>query len=324
MAPKQPEHSREALFKTDTVLNPTPEQQVVLNAMRPTALIHILTPEFHGLNPADFADIRGDTVDKASAADLQPSLFWKYVPKSRRDNPEVAAFSYQSADGDFVTVALTPEEYDTGSESVEKLAQRIFTRVLKQRDEALRKASNNPFARARTDEDIRVARRGGMRAVMERQTDMEDLIEDNIMPKIHLIDRFLEMAEGRNFNLARGGRKVVSERFEELRMTIFDDMLDAVALQKKWTAEQTARAKQIIQKRLYISGSPRERVSNFREMLELARLYYGHKWALMKTKVEDANRYRRANPEVEADVYNVDEFRRHEKQNQQLQFEQTS
>jgi len=54
-------------------------------------------------------------------------------------------------------------------------------------------------------------------------------------------------------------------------------MLDAVAIQRRWTPEMTARARSVIQKRLYISDTPKQRVANFREMLALAQEYYGYK-----------------------------------------------
>lgn len=280
---------------------------------RPTALVHILTPEFHGYDPADFADIPSDVVDRAGAFYLKRDLFWKYVPKNMREEPEVSAFSYQSADEGYISVALTPEEYDAASESIEKLAQRMRSRVLAQRDAKLRQETGNSNARARTAEDMRVAERGAMRAVLQRQVDMADLLEQGIVPKINLIERFIEMTHGNNSNLARGTRKTVSERFEALRTTVFDDMLDAVALQRGWDESKAARAKNIIQKRMYISGTPRQRVANFGEMLALAQQYYGHKRALILTKIEDVKRYKRAKPEVMADIMAVDNERQQEK-----------
>lgn len=283
----------------------------------PTALVHILTPEFQGLNPEEFADIPEEVAARASAQDLQPSLYWKYVPKGRRQTQEVSAFSYQTPDEGYVSVALTPEEYDTASESVDKLAQRVLNKVLTQRDVALRKESGDETARARSDEDMRVARRGGVRAVMDQQAAMKKLLETGIVPKVQLIERFIEMTEGRNVNLSRGTRKTVSKRFEELRTTIFDDMLDAVALQRGWTADMTARARHIIQKRMYVSGTVGERVSNFKDMLTLAQDYYGYKRALILTKIQEAKKYQRDNSDVVADIIAVDEQRQHEKKAKQ-------
>lgn len=285
---------------------------------RPTALVHILTPEFHGFDLAGFTDIPDAVVERASAPDLQPLLFRPYIRKSNRDSQEMLTFSYQTAEGDFVTVALTPEEYNEASESVDKLAQRVHSRVLALRDEKLRKETGNPNERARGEVDIRTAHRGAMRVVMDRQASMESLLETQILPRIELIERFKEMSEGTNSNLARGTRQVVSERFEQLRTTVFDDMLDVIALQKKWSPDMVARAKRVIQKRLYVSGTPGQKVANFREMIGLAQLYYGHKRALILTKIEEARHYRRTNPDVVADIENIDKQRSSEKEETEL------
>jgi hypothetical protein len=308
-------------FEDEPPLPPEVDVSLRRDLDRPMALVHILTPEFHGFDPGDFADIPDIVVARASAKDLQPSLFWKYVPKGKRQAPEVSAFSYQSAEGEYVSVALTPEEYDSASEGVDKLAQRVFNRVLVQRDVTLRQETGDETARARSEEDLRAAHRGAMRAVMSRQLDMEKLLEESILPKIQLIERFTEMTEGHNFNLARGTKETVSKRFEELRTTVFDDMLDAVALQRNWDEDMATRAKQIIQKRLYISGTVADRVANFKDMLVLAQDYYGYKRALLLTKIQGAKGYQRANPSVVADIMAVDEQRYREKEAKQLRFD---
>ncbi len=288
---------------------------------RPTALVHILTPEFQDLNPQDFADIPEEVVARASADDLRPSLFWSYIRKGERKVSEVSTFSYRTPDEGYVSVALTPEEYDAASESVGKLAHRVFNKVLTQRDAALKKETGDDSARARSNEDIRTAMRGGMRAVMDQQASMERLLSEGILPKIELIEKFIEMTQGRNVNMARGTRETVNRRFEELRTTVFDDMLDAAALQRGWTEDMATRAKRIIQKRLYISGTVRERVANFQDMLALAQDYYGYKRALMLTKIHEAVSYKRDNPEVLADIIATDEQRLREKEVKQLQLE---
>lgn len=288
---------------------------------KPTALVHILTPEFHDLNPEDFYDISEEVVARATASRLQGSLYWRYVRKDDRKIPEVSAFSYPTPDEGVVSVALTPAEYDAASESVEKLAQRVFNKVLTQRDRALREETGNEDARARGDEDIRVAKRGGVRAAMEQQACMERLLEEGVLPKIELIEKFIEMTDGHNPNLARGSRESVSKRFDELRTTVFDDMLDAVALQRGWGEDKTARAKMIIQKRLYISGQTKDKVDNFKEMLALAQGYYGYKRALLMTKIQEAKKYQHDRPEVIADIMAIDEERRKAKEPEQLHIE---
>lgn len=303
------------LFSLETEHSIRPERG------RPTALVHILTPEFHGLDQADFADIPDEVVARATADELSSSLYWQYIRKGERLKPEISAFSYRTPEGDYVSVALTPAEYDTASESVVKLAQRIFNKVLAQRDKALQQETDDTSARARSDEDIRVAKRGSVRAVMDQQAGMEALLQESVLPKIDLIEKFIEMTRGHNPNLARGSRQAVSKRFDELRTTVFDDMLDAIALQRGWNGDMTERAKRIIQKRLYMSGQVRERIANFTEMLDLAHDYYGYKRALLLTKIEDAKRYQRAQADVVADIMAIDAERQRAKEAKQLRFD---
>jgi|GEM_PF-998236 len=292
---------------------PNPENR------RSTALVHILTPEFHGFVGADFDDIPDAVVERASADELRTSLYWVYARKGKRLSQETSSFSYQTPENGFVSIALTPEEYDQASESVNKLAERIYNRVLAKRDEALKIETGDETARARSAEDIRIAKRGAMRAVMTRRVKMEALLEKGIVPKTELIGKFLEMTEGRNYNLARGTHESVSGRFETLRTTVFDDMLDAIGLQRGWSEDMTARAKRIIQKRLYVAGNIKGRINNFKDMLALAKDYYGHKRALILTKIYEVNKYQRQHPEVVADILTVDEERRRTKEAEQLQ-----
>lgn len=308
-----------ALFERDPLLAQSEREPVVR-----TALVHVLTPEFHGLDVAEFAHITDEVVARASAEDLEPSLFWLYVRKDRREKPEVSTFSYITPSNDVMTVALTPAEYTKASDSVEKLAQRRSMDVLATRDRKLQEETGDKTARARSKDDMRAANRGAVRAAMQRQADMEELLAEGIMPKIELIDKFNEMSRGRNQNLARGTRESVSQRFEELRTGVFDDMLDAVALQRGWTEEMTEKAKKIIQKRLYVSGTPKERKANFQEMLELAENYFGHKRALILTKIQEAKKYQHDRPEVVADIMAVDEQRLKAKEAKQLRLDEST
>ncbi len=287
------------------------------------ALVHILTPEFHGLNPGDFDDIPDEVAARASAVDLQPSLMWEYIKARDRDTADAQrAIAYRTPNQGFVSVALTPEEYNAMSTSIEQLANRAFYKVLVSRDRKLQEATNDPMARARSDEDIRVANRGSLRPILKSQADMQDLLDTKIVPKIQLIERFTEMTKGRNSNLSRGTRESVSQRFDSLRTTVFDDMLDVIGLQRNWSVDMTERAKRIIQKRLYINGTNAERVANFKDMLALANEYYGHKQALIRTRISEANAYVKKQPNVLADIEATDEERRHAREAKQLSLDE--
>lgn len=312
-------------FESKELFPQTPEAQTAqLEQERRIGLVHVLRPEFHGLNPDDFNDISEEVVERASASELQSSLLWEYIKVGDRDRSEESptAIAYRTPHQGFMSVALTPEEYDAMSTSIEKLANRAFTKVLVSRDQKLQEASGDPMARARSEEDIRVANRGALRPVLKSRDEMQRLLETGILPKIELISRFSEMTQGRNPNLARGTRESVSARFDELRGTIFDDMLDVIGLQRQWTPDMTKRAKRIIQKRLYISGSGAQRVRNFKEMLALADHYYGHKRALVQTRIYEADKYIYEREDILADIISVDDERQQAKTAKQLSLDE--
>src|SRR5690606_26706957 len=234
--------------------------------------------------------------------ELQSHLFWRYTKRSANDEESHSAIAYHAPGEGFVSVALTPEEYNVTSTSIKKLADRAYNRVLVSRDKKLQEATGDPLVKARNEEDERAAYRGAMRPVLESRAAMQDLLDTKVLPKIDLIERFIEMTQGRNPNLSRGTRETVSKRFNELRTTVFDDMLDVIGLQREWSPDMTERAKCIIQKRLYISGSKAHRVANFKDMLALAHDYYGYKRALILTRISEADRYVKNHPDVLADI----------------------
>lgn len=279
------------------------------------ALVHVLTPEFHGLTPEDFADIDPAVVERASAAEIRASLLdtsTKEDDHSRLQSPQSMSGSvvgYRSPEG-WSRLSLTPKEYGLFSRYVGMLARTAFNRTLDSRDKKLQEETGDPSARARTDEDLAAANRSSIRNIKGKLPKMEGYIVTDILPRIETIDRFIEMTKNRNLN--RGSHDTVHAHFEHLRVYVFGDMLDAVGNQRGWTAKQSAQAERILQRKLYIEGSPAERIQNFKGMLDVAKEYYGHKYAFVLTRIAETHKYLRDNPVVVADVTAKDEERARE------------
>lgn len=278
------------------------------------ALVHVLTPEFNYLNPDDFADISNEVVERASPQELRMSLLdtgrypGSYIRGS--ENVGTSTVAYRSGDRELSTVWLTvtPEEFGLFSRHVPMLGKTAFNSTLTSRDRKLREQTGDPTARARSDEDLAAAGRAAVRQVSSKLDQMTSYLSEEIQPRITTVEKFTEMTKHRNLN--RGSHETVQDRFEHLRLYVFGDMLDAVGNQRGWTARQAERAQRILQKRLYISGSPADRVSNFKAMLELAQEYYAHKEAFVLTRIADTERYLRQNRDIVYDIQRIDQERK--------------
>lgn len=276
------------------------------------ALVHVLTPEFHGLDPEDFADIDPAVVERASAAEIKASLLdtdTKEDDRSRLQDPQNMGGSvvgYRSPEG-WVRLSLTPKEYGLFSRYVGMLARTAFNRTLASRDKKLQEESGDPSAKARSDDDLAAANRSAIRNIKGKVPKMETYLATDILPRIATVHRFREMTKNRNLN--RGNHETVHANFEHLRLYVFGDMLDAVGNQRGWTPEQAEKAVRILQRKLYIDGTTPERVQNFQAMLEVADEYYGHKYAFVLTRIAETQKYLRDNPNVVADIAARDEER---------------
>lgn len=269
------------------------------------ALVHVLTPGFHDLDPADFSDISPEVVERASATEIRKSLLdtgTKEEGQSRlkkQNNSGASVVGYKSAEG-WVNLSLTPKEYGLFSRYVGMLARTAFNRTLDIRDQKLQKETGDLSAKARTDDDIAAAHRSSIRNIKKKAPKMEAYLETDILPRIETVEKFMEMTKNRNLN--RGNHETVCAHFEHLRLYVFGDMLDAVGNQRGWTASQAAEAERILQRRLYIDGSTPQKVQNFKAMLVLAQEYYGHKRAFLLTRINETKKYLRDNPKAVADV----------------------
>jgi hypothetical protein len=235
------------------------------------------------LDSADYAHVPQSWLDEAAPEKLRLSLI--DVPFSEADRSLVG---YKSGIDRYNTwIAVTPREYKLLARHIPALARTALNTTLDAPSRAV-----DPFE----DVNQAAAERSGSHAVEAKLTAMQALLERSIEPRRKLINDFLEMASYPNLN--RGNRITVMNHFEQLRITVFGEMLLAVGNQRKWTrgSGKPERAEQAILTRLYIAGSPAERAQNFRGMVQLSDEYYGHKWALVKSRIKEAGDYLRDNP----------------------------
>lgn len=270
-----------------------------------TPLVHVLTPEFQGIDKAEFADINPEQLKTVSPETLRMSLL-----DTNNDGRSTISYHAPEPDHRWIRISVTPKEFGLFSRHVDMLAKTAFNGVLVQRDEKLKKETGNPTAKARTDDDIDAANRASVRQVRSKKQKMEEYLVSDILPRLEIIEKFKEMAKNRN--LARGTRESVKERFEKLRTYVFDDMLDAICNHKGLDAEQTKLVKRSLQKLLYLESDPDKRTTNFSDLLSLSEEYYGRKRALILGRIAESQRYFRKNPKAVADVEAKDKERSEE------------
>ncbi|HVC36403.1 MAG TPA: hypothetical protein VNE40_03100 [Candidatus Dormibacteraeota bacterium] len=251
--------------------------QIAIPGLEPRlSLVHILTPEYMGVRAEDYADVPAAWVEWAAPEHLRPSLIdiaWD----------DRSAVGYKPAGSNRRTwLAVTPEEYQMFARDVSWLARTAINGTLNARARTI-----SPFAEV----NQLAAQRAGIHAVESRSETMQTYLAHIVEPRIKQIDRFKESTEYPNLN--RGNNQKVRQRFEYLQQFVIGDMLRAIGNQRAWTTEsgKPKRAEQAITKRLYIDGSPSQRAANFRDLLELAGDYYGHKKALLLTKIWESKKY---------------------------------
>jgi hypothetical protein len=253
---------------------PGPGQAEIPGFESRPGLVHVLTPEYMGLDPAEFADITPPLIELASPQNLRPSLI-DVNPNGR------STVGYRPAGLPGyrqIWLAVTPVEFNATARHVEMLGKTALNKTLE----------NHTREEQRTDEVQAKAKRASVHAVESKLGSIETHIIDTSR-RLRLISSFLEMTQYPN--LARGTVRTVRERFTALRDDVIDDMVLAIGNQREWTEAQSELAKRTIVKRTYLAEPRNERYHNFIEMLGLANEYNGHKLALFLSRRYDARKY---------------------------------
>lgn len=274
------------------------------------ALVHVLTAEFQGIDPADFSDIPDEFVPYTHPDSLRASLL--DVPPLDPENNH-AIVGYRGGESpEWRRITVTSAEFNLLARHIPMLAETAIQGVFYARDRKLQRATGDPTARARSEDDWAAARRSAMRQVLDKHTAMQRHLTGELLPRVKLIGQFSEMT--RYPNLARGTNQTVRGRVEFLRDYVFGDMLEAIGNLREWDNDKSKLASRTLQKRLYLDPDERRRVANFGALLTLAGDYYGQKQALVRGRIAEAERYIRNRPEVVADIRATDAARAAEKE----------
>ena len=236
------------------------------------ALVHVLTPGYQNIDPANYTDLTPAIVDLAA-----PNLLRQSLIGVGHDGRSSIGF-FAGTDRNQTWIAVTPQEFRLLARHIPALARSAINTTL-----AARKS--NPL----TDETQAAAERAGVNAVGNRRMAMAKHLRGVVEPRIDMIAKFTEMTH--NPTLARGSRASVRARFEGLRTSVFGDMILALGNQRQWSESQADLAIRAITKRLYMQPNA---VANFLGMLELADDYYGYKRALILGRIAEANNYTRS------------------------------
>lgn len=269
------------------------------------ALVHVLTAEFQLVDPDNLNGIPDRYIPYSHPDALRASLLDVPPLDPTRNH---AVISYQSAgEQQWRHLTVTSAEFTLFARHVPMLAESAIQGVLNSRDKKLQKDTGDETVRARSPEDWAAARRSAMRQVMEKQSGMQQHLDQELLPRIKIIHQFTEMTEYPR--LARGTSQSVRRRVDYLRDYVFGDMLEAVGNLREWDNEKRALAVRTLQKRLYLDPDKHRRVINFGALLALADEYYGHKQALVRGRIAEANQYIRKRPDVRADILLTDASR---------------
>lgn len=236
------------------------------------ALVHMLTPDFAGVNPEEFADVTFEDMVESSPMKLRASLI--DVPR----NGTSAVGYWSSEERREVWLGLTPAEFRLLARHPAKLGQTAMN------------ATKNAYSEReqRTDEVRAKAKRSAIHAVESRQSRMTEYAAV-VAERLRLIDKFVEMDQYPN--LVRAEITTTRERFQMLRQNVIENIISAAANQEDWAEAHSARIEKAVVRQLYIEPNLQRRYRNFNAILDLGRDYNRHKLRLIQARHNEVEHY---------------------------------
>ena len=238
-------------------------------------IVHVLTPEYLGIEPSVYEDITDQMIALVSPQRLRQSLFNVSTDKE-------GSVSFQPIGSDTpVTFAVTPTSYNLLARSPVAMKKHGYSRTesarKKKRDDAVALGELATFGLKpdMTNEDKAAAKRAGAHFNERMEEAMREHLATAIEPRIELIKKFKEASQ--HPNLSRiGGRGEMREHFSDLSRNVIGDLLSAVSTQSEWTGEQEDLAMRSVVKGLVISGRPGLRAARLRSMLGLTEEWFNY------------------------------------------------
>lgn len=234
---------------------------------------HMAQPRFWGVEPRFLSPEDHHAIRLLDAERLLPSL----VGLPRRSS---TAASYPEAEtGRLITVALSPAEFSIITHSPWHLGERAVNQARAARPQlSLAAAAQASEARSQ---------RAGMHAVSSRSQKMGTYL-GQLEYEIDRLAHFSEYVLHRDFRRLRGDS--FKEQMGWLRHHVFSGLLEAAGIQRGWKPHQRQRAEQAMDDRLFLDRAHNRHLQNWQNTFGLAKTYWGHKWALFRTKIHEAER----------------------------------
>lgn len=218
----------------------------------------LITPQFWGLELANYTDITPPMIEAVSANRLRPYLM--HLDKIAR----------QSVDG----VALLPNE-----------GKLIIRNVIKFDENIERNSESGRLLLAHQEtRDTRVieVRR---EALTNKMGKMAVYLSNTLEPDEKIAERINGYA-WEPWARRQKGINIVPDLFK-VKGILFDDILKVVGKQKRWNEEQSDWAKRALDVRLHFDEQ--NRVRNWRRMLKLSIDYTRSKRRIFSDRIEEAN-----------------------------------
>jgi hypothetical protein len=253
------------------------------------AMVHVLTPEYLGIEVADYNDIDDQMIAAASPQRLRRSLigispdaenavgFRPYAASSPRPKP--------------IYVAMTSTSYELLARSPLAMKRHGYNRV-----ESLRKQKHDAAAAAAgglatfglsiadTNEDKAAAKRAGAHINEAAERAMREHLATAITPRLELTRKFIEAS--RHHNLSRiGGKTDMRRSFTDLAHNVIGDMLSAVSTQQEWTGEQLDLVTRSVIKGIVLTGRPGLRAARFRSLLGLSEEWFEYNSMIFRERI---------------------------------------
>lgn len=231
---------------------------------------HIAKPEYWGVEARALDQTDYEDMERMAPERLLPTLI-----TYRRQPCSVA---YRDEHNRPINVALTPTEYGLISRNAEKLGEASVNKTL---------AARPP--RIEFGLDVEAAGRSGVYTLQNYVDKMDRYTTQSIELDIKLLNKFREYTEHPDLRRLRGDNFRL--KVEWMREHIFGDTMIALRRQRDWQPEQEERAWKALDARLFLDRGNNRHIENWQKMLDFELTYYGHKWALFKSKTEEAKRY---------------------------------
>ncbi len=236
---------------------PQPERD--LNSRN--AFARAATPEYWGLNEADYQDVTGIMISAAA-----PEKFRADLIAVGRKVPFSVSYTDEQT-GRYRNVPLLPEEYTLipRTMSVRRYGEVPVARTLAGKSSMLRSA-----------EDLRDrAEQHSIEAIQAKFVSVDTYLRETLQPGKDRIERLLEAATNPGFWRMREGDMRMS--MEQVRTFMIPDVLRVIGTARNWTDSQAKMAAKAVDYRLFFDRRRNRHIANWRGMLGLLQEYQQEK-----------------------------------------------